>query len=58
MEQDFAVTVALVERRGQFLIVQESKPGREGLYNLPGGHIDPDETITNAAVREVEEETG
>lgn len=58
MTFDFAVTGCLVEHDGQFLIVQESKPGREGLYNFPSGHIDDDETIAEATIREVKEESG
>jgi ADP-ribose pyrophosphatase YjhB (NUDIX family) len=58
MKFEFAVVDCLVEKDGKFLIVQESKPGREGLYNLPGGHIDNDETLAEAAVRETAEETG
>lgn len=58
MKFEFAIVDCLVEKDGSFLIVQESKPGREGLYNLPGGHIDGAETIAEAARREVEEESG
>lgn len=56
LEHDIIGT--LVEQDGTFLIVQESKPGREGLYNLPGGHVEISETLAEAAVREVEEESG
>jgi 8-oxo-dGTP pyrophosphatase MutT (NUDIX family) len=55
---DFAIVDCLVEKDDKYLLIQESKPGREGLYNLPGGHIDDVETIAEAAVREVEEESG
>ena len=58
MKFDFAIVDCLVEQDGKFLIVAEGKPGRAGLYNLPGGHIDDTETIAEAAIREVEEETG
>jgi 8-oxo-dGTP pyrophosphatase MutT (NUDIX family) len=58
MTFDFAIVDCLVERDGKYLLIQESKPGREGLYNLPGGHLDDIETIAEAAVREVEEESG
>jgi 8-oxo-dGTP pyrophosphatase MutT (NUDIX family) len=36
------------------------RPGRDGtlLWSLPKGHVEPDETIEAAAVREVAEETG
>lgn len=58
MKFDFAIVDCLVERDGKFLIIQEGKSGRSGRYNLPGGHIDNTETIAEAAVREVKEETG
>jgi 8-oxo-dGTP pyrophosphatase MutT (NUDIX family) len=58
MKFDFAIVDCLVEQDGKYLVIQESKPGREGLYNLPGGHLDDVETIAEAAVREVEEESG
>jgi len=58
MKFEFAIVDCLVEQDGKFLIMQEGKPGREGLYNLPGGHVDDSETIAETAIREVEEETG
>lgn len=58
MKFDFAIVDCLVEQDGKFLIMAEGKPGREGKYNLPGGHVDDEETLAEAAVREVEEETG
>lgn len=58
MKFDFAIVGCLVEHEGKFLLVKESKPGREGLYNVPSGHIDNDETLAQAAVREVLEESG
>ena len=58
MRHEFAITGCLVEKDGKFLIVQESKPGREGLYNLPSGHVDDLETVEQATIREVEEESG
>ena len=56
---DHAVVDALiVSDDGKILLVQEGKPGREGLYNLPGGRIELHETVFEACVREVKEETG
>ncbi|MEZ1316272.1 NUDIX hydrolase [Pseudomonas fluorescens] len=52
------ITVAtIVEDNGRFLMVEESKGGRNVL-NQPAGHLDPNETLTEAAVRETLEETG
>jgi len=52
------VTVAtVVPRDGRFLLVEENVRGRVVL-NQPAGHLDPDETLHAAAVRETLEETG
>ncbi len=52
------VTVAtVVPRDGRFLLVEENIRGRVVL-NQPAGHLDPDETLQAAAVRETLEETG
>lgn len=52
------VTVAtIVEKDGRFLIVEEWS-GDQLVYNQPAGHVEPNETFTNAAVREALEETG
>jgi phosphatase NudJ len=52
-----SVTVAaIVERDGRYLLVQEQTP--EGLrLNNPAGHLDRGESIQQAVVREVLEET-
>ncbi|HEY0178180.1 MAG TPA: NUDIX hydrolase [Dokdonella sp.] len=52
------VTVAtVVPRDGRFLLVEEDVRGRVVL-NQPAGHLDPDESLLEAAVRETREETG
>ena len=51
------VTVAcVVERDGRFLMVEERVQGRL-VVNQPAGHLDPDESLVHAAVRETLEET-
>jgi 8-oxo-dGTP pyrophosphatase MutT (NUDIX family) len=51
------VTVAcVVERAGRFLMVEERVQGRL-VVNQPAGHLDPDESLVDAAVRETLEET-
>jgi 8-oxo-dGTP pyrophosphatase MutT (NUDIX family) len=52
-----AVTVAaVVENQGRFLLVEEQTP--EGIcLNQPAGHLDPGESLLEAVVREVLEET-
>ena len=52
------VTVAtVVPRDGRFLMVEEDVRGHIVL-NQPAGHLDPDESLQSAAVRETLEETG
>ncbi|WP_172152332.1 NUDIX hydrolase [Pseudomonas tumuqii] len=52
------ITVAtVVENQGRFLLVEELKGGRLVL-NQPAGHLEANETLREAAVRETLEETG
>jgi 8-oxo-dGTP pyrophosphatase MutT (NUDIX family) len=52
------VTVAtIVPRDGRFLIVEESVRG-ELVLNQPAGHLEPNESLLQAATRETREETG
>lgn len=54
------VTVACVVRCGShFLMVKErDKHTKELVYNQPAGHLEKDETLVQAATRELLEETG
>lgn len=47
---------ALCESDGKFLLVRENVSGAT-VYNQPAGHLDPDETLLEAVVRETLEET-
>ncbi|ROR11423.1 NUDIX domain-containing protein [Erwinia sp. JUb26] len=52
------VTVAtVVQAEGQFLVVEERVRGRATL-NQPAGHLEANETLLQAAARELSEETG
>ncbi len=52
------MTVAcVVEREGRFLLVEELIHG-DRLVNQPAGHLEPGESLVDAAVRETLEETG
>ena len=52
------VTVAtVVERDGLLLMVEERVAGN-AVFNQPAGHLEPDESIVQAAIRETLEETG
>lgn len=53
------IAIAVVELDGRFLIGQRP-PGvaLAGLWEFPGGKVEPGETAESAAVRECQEETG
>ena len=52
------VTVAtVVVRDGRLLLVEEEVRGRR-VINQPAGHLEPDESLLEAALRETLEETG
>jgi 8-oxo-dGTP pyrophosphatase MutT (NUDIX family) len=58
MDWRIDVTVAaLIEQRGRFLLVEEHVDGQLVL-NQPAGHLEPGESLLEAAIREVAEETG
>lgn len=48
---------AAIFRDGRVLIVRRSRPPAHGLYTLPGGGVELGETLEEAVVREVREET-
>src|SRR5690554_7146314 len=51
------VTVAtIVERQGRFLMVEEIS-GNSVVFNQPAGHLEADESLMQAALRETLEET-
>lgn len=53
------VTVAaVVERDGRFLLVREAGEGGKLVYNQPAGHLEENESLIEAVVRETLEETG
>ena len=53
---DVGVAAAVVTDTG-ILLVQEAKGTYAGCWGLPKGHVEPDESIENAVLRELEEET-
>lgn len=48
----------IIEKDGKFLLVQEAQEKCRGKWNIPAGHLDPNETIFEGAKREVYEECG
>lgn len=54
----YIVAAVLVNDRGEVLMMQEAKSSCAGQWYLPAGRMEPGEDITEAARREVLEETG
>jgi 8-oxo-dGTP diphosphatase len=57
-ERPILAVSAVVMRGDRFLVVRRARPPAEGLFTLPGGGVESGETLAQAVVREVQEETG
>ena len=57
-ERPFLAVSAAIVRAGQVLLVRRARPPAAGLFSLPGGVVELGETLQEAVVREVREETG
>jgi len=53
-----AVAVLVLNQKNQLLLVKRSVEPAKGMWCLPGGFIEIDESIEEAALRELEEEAG
>jgi 8-oxo-dGTP diphosphatase len=51
-----AVSAAII-RDGKVLIVRRARPPARGVFTLPGGGVEAGETLHEAIIREVQEET-
>ena len=50
-------TLCLIHKGNQYLLQDRVKKDWKG-YTLPGGHVEPGESIVEATIREMREETG
>lgn len=49
----------IFEQAGRVLLMRRANTGFfDGLFSLPGGHVEPDESVVMAAIREMREELG
>ncbi|WP_434450517.1 NUDIX hydrolase [Lentzea sp. E54] len=46
------------DSNGRLLLVRRANPPGEGMWSIPGGRVEPDETDETAVTRELAEETG
>lgn len=53
---ELAVSAAIF-RDGKVLVVQRAHPPAQGLWTLPGGRVEVGETLVDAVIREIAEET-
>jgi ADP-ribose pyrophosphatase YjhB (NUDIX family) len=52
------VGAIVFDAAGRVLLVERGKPPSLGLWSVPGGKLEPRETLAQAVAREVREETG
>jgi len=52
------LVAAIIEKEGKILLVQEGDKDCYGDWNLPTGHLEPNEDIFAGTLREIKEETG
>lgn len=57
-ERPIAAALAVIVRGSQLLLVRRSNRPDVGLWGYPGGKIELGETVMEAAIRELQEETG
>lgn len=53
-----AVSIAVFREDGRVLLATRTKPPAEGCWSLPGGRLEPGETLFTGALRELQEEVG
>jgi len=56
-DRPFLAVSAAIVRDGKILLVRRARPPAHGLFSLPGGVVEVGETLMQAVIREVREET-
>jgi 8-oxo-dGTP diphosphatase len=56
-QRPFLAVSAAIVRDGKVLVVQRARPPAGGLFSLPGGVVEAGESLREALVREIREET-
>jgi 8-oxo-dGTP diphosphatase len=56
-DRPFLAVSAAILRAGKILLVRRARPPAQGLFSLPGGVVEIGETLAQAVIREVREET-
>ena len=57
MDHIHVTVAAIIKRNNHYLLVKEQASSGEIVFNQPAGHVELKETLVNAVIREVKEET-
>ncbi len=58
MDQIHVTVAAIIKRNDQYLLVKEKASSGDIVFNQPAGHVELKESLIEAVIREVQEETG
>jgi len=58
MDKIHVTVAAIIKRNQQYLLVKERASSGELVFNQPAGHVELNESLHDAVIREVQEETG
>lgn len=58
MRTILAAAGVIIDDQGRLLLILRAKEPEAGRWTVPGGRVEPGESLREAAVREVREETG
>jgi len=58
MTPTVAVAAIVFDDDGRVLVIRRGHPPGEGLWTVPGGRLEPGETLAAGVAREIAEETG